>query len=56
MDIVGSWVGTLDAGMKLRVVFHIARTDDGKLRATLDSPDQGATGIRIDDTTFATTS
>jgi pimeloyl-ACP methyl ester carboxylesterase len=51
--VVGSWSGTLDAGAKLRVVFNIQEADDGKLKATLDSPDQGATGIRIDQTTFA---
>src|SRR5215467_14564445 len=44
-DIDGTWTGTLDTGMgKLRVVFHIMNTDDG-LMATMDSPDQGATGI-----------
>lgn len=51
--IVGSWTGTLDAGTKLRVVFNIQQTDAGKLQATLDSPDQGATGIRIDEATLA---
>ncbi len=43
-DIDGAWMGTLDLGVKLRVVFHIAATPDG-LTATLDSPDQGANGI-----------
>ena len=43
-DIDGAWIGTLDLGIKLRVVFHIAATPDG-LTATLDSPDQGANGI-----------
>jgi fermentation-respiration switch protein FrsA (DUF1100 family) len=44
-DIDGAWIGTLDLGtIKLRVVFHIAATADG-LTATLDSPDQGASGI-----------
>jgi len=48
-DLVGSWLGTLQAGaFQLRVVFHISRDPDGVLSATLDSPDQGATGIPVD--------
>ena len=44
-DIDGSWMGTIDTGtVKLRVVFHIANTEDG-LIATIDSLDQGAKGI-----------
>jgi len=43
--VIGSWVGTLDLGaQRLRMVFHIAE-EDGKLTATMDSPDQGAAGI-----------
>lgn len=45
-DIDGAWMGTLDMGAKLRVVFHFVNTDDG-LMATLDSPDQGANGIPV---------
>lgn len=45
--IVGSWSGTLQAGgAKLRLVFHISNTN-GTLSATMDSPDQGATGIPV---------
>jgi len=44
-DIDGAWMGTLDTGaVKLRVVFHIVNTADG-LTATMDSPDQGMTGL-----------
>ena len=44
-DIDGAWMGTLDTGVaKLRVVFHIVNTNDG-LAATLDSPDQGVSGM-----------
>ena len=44
-DIDGAWMGTLDLGAaKLRVVFHIVNTQDG-LTATMDSPDQNASGI-----------
>jgi len=45
---VGDWKGTLDAGVaKLDLVLHIVKKD-GALSATLDSPDQGATGLPID--------
>ena len=51
--IVGSWDGALSGPeFELRVVFHIAAADDGALTATLDSPDQGATGIPVDEVTF----
>lgn len=44
----GSWEGTLDAGaVKLRLVLHVAKKN-GRLSATLDSPDQGATGLAAD--------
>jgi fermentation-respiration switch protein FrsA (DUF1100 family) len=44
-DIDGAWSGTLDTGaMKLRVIFHIANSEDG-LTATMDSPDQGMKGL-----------
>lgn len=44
-DIDGAWLGTVDMGsIKLRVVFRITNSDEG-LKAKLDSPDQGATGI-----------
>jgi pimeloyl-ACP methyl ester carboxylesterase len=44
----GAWSGTLEAGpQKLAIVVNIS-IKDGKLSATLDSPDQGAVGIPID--------
>ena len=44
----GDWKGTIDAGVvKLDLVLHVAKKD-GALSATLDSPDQGATGLPID--------
>ena len=47
--LLGSWSGSLQAGgTNLRIVFHIERGDDG-LTATMDSPDQGATGIPVSD-------
>ena len=46
-DIDGDWMGTLDAGaVKLRVAFHITNTGDG-LTATMDSIDQGTSGIPV---------
>lgn len=46
-NLAGSWVGTLDVGVKLRLVFNVQATEDGGFAATLDSPDQGARGIPI---------
>lgn len=47
----GAWSGTLEAGEQhIRVVLHVSNKD-GKLSATMDSPDQGATGIPIDSVT-----
>lgn len=46
--VVGSWQGQLEAGgTELRVVFHIEQEADS-LTATMDSPDQGATGISVE--------
>jgi pimeloyl-ACP methyl ester carboxylesterase len=46
-DVAGDWLGTLELGaIKLRIVFHITSTPDG-LKATMDSPDQNATGLPI---------
>jgi hypothetical protein len=46
-ELVGDWQGTLKAGpAELRVVLHVTRSDAG-LRATLDSPDQGVSGIPV---------
>lgn len=44
-DVTGTWQDTLQVqGMQLRLVFHIEQEGDS-LTATMDSPDQGATGI-----------
>jgi pimeloyl-ACP methyl ester carboxylesterase len=54
--IEGDWEGTLDVGAaKLRLVLHAVRKD-GVLSATLDSPDQGATGLPIDSITVSSAS
>ena len=48
-NIVGTWQGTLKVQtMELRVVFHFQTDSTGAMKATLDSPDQGARGIPID--------
>jgi hypothetical protein len=50
---VGNWNATVETGNgSARLVLHIAQAADGKLTATLDSPDQGATGITIDSITY----
>jgi pimeloyl-ACP methyl ester carboxylesterase len=47
-NVVGDWQGTLHAGpTDLRLVLHITKADDGSLKATLDSIDQGANGIPV---------
>jgi hypothetical protein len=51
--VVGDWQGVLDTGSgSLHVVLHVSQGNDGKLTATLDSPDQGATGIAINSITY----
>ncbi len=51
-QIEGSWHGLLKVqGMELHLVFNISQDEDG-LKATMDSPDQGAHGIAVDATAF----
>ncbi len=48
VDVTGDWLGTLAVGgVELRIVFHFTKGDDGVLRGTMDSPDQGAEGIPL---------
>ena len=48
-NIAGTWQGTLKIqAMELRVVFHLRTDSTGAMKATLDSPDQGAKGIPVD--------
>jgi hypothetical protein len=52
-DITGDWFGILDPkGMQLNVVFHISREGES-LKAKMDSPDQKAFGLQVDEVTFA---
>jgi uncharacterized protein len=44
----GSWLGRLEvSGVTLRIVFNLSLTANDSLEVTLDSPDQGAKGIKI---------
>ena len=53
ISIEGIWQGSLKVpGMELRIVFKISENPDGTLTATLDSPDQGATGIPVEEVIF----
>jgi alpha/beta superfamily hydrolase len=45
-NIEGNWLGTLDVGVKLRLVFHFTKATNGILSGTMDSPDQGIKGIQ----------
>ena len=50
-NIVGKWEGTLSvSGRSLRLVFNVDKNTDGKYISTMDSPDQVATGIKVDNT------
>ena len=49
-ELEGSWAGTLKiSNVELRIVFNIVKDSSGKLTANLDSPDQGAYGILVDE-------
>jgi hypothetical protein len=49
-DLEGSWAGTLKiSNVELRIVFNVIKDSSGKFLANLDSPDQGAYGIAVDE-------
>jgi len=51
--IEGIWEGKLEVlGTELRIVFSISKNPDGALTATMDSPDQGVTGILVEEVIF----
>jgi uncharacterized protein len=51
-DITGIWNGVLSVeGQQLTLKFNIVKTETG-YTATMDSPDQGAKGIKINTTTY----
>lgn len=50
--IAGMWQGTLKVGtVELRIVANIEAHPNGKLTGTIDSPDQGVSGIPISEVT-----
>lgn len=49
---VGTWQGSLNVGIELRIVFHIAEDGKGGFISTADSPDQSAYGLKCDATTI----
>ncbi|HEX8491937.1 MAG TPA: alpha/beta hydrolase [Pyrinomonadaceae bacterium] len=52
-DIQGSWQGMIEAGStRLRVILKLIKASNGTFKATLDSPDQGATDLPIDTVVF----
>ena len=49
-EIEGNWEGTIKVpGAELRLVFRVYLNLDGILAATMDSPDQGITGIPVNE-------
>lgn len=47
-SIVGGWSGILEVqGTQLGLVFHVEQDKSGEYSATMDSPDQGASGIAV---------
>src|SRR5262245_22383711 len=52
-NIEGAWQGTLNsAAGKLRLILRVTKAPGGALNATLDSPDQGAMGLKVDAISF----
>ena len=52
--VAGAWEGAIAVGaVKLRLGVTISAQPDGQLTATMDSPDQGAYGMRLSDVSFA---
>ena len=51
-DITGQWNGVLKVqGIQLSLIFNVTKSDNG-YSSTMDSPDQGAIGIPVTNTTF----
>jgi len=53
-DIEGIWMGnlTVPGGLQLRIVFNISTNPDGSINASMDSPDQGVSGIPVDTVSY----
>lgn len=53
-SVLGDWYGQLDIqGIKLRLVLHVQEDAPGGLKATVDSPDQGAEGLPVAEIKFS---
>lgn len=50
--IIGTWEGKLNIGPGLRIIFHFLETPSGSIKATADSPDQSAYGLKCDTVIF----
>lgn len=49
-ELEGIWQGKLKiSSVELRIVFNVSKDSAGNYKATLDSPDQGAYGIAVDE-------
>ncbi|WP_095643545.1 alpha/beta hydrolase family protein [Methanosarcina spelaei] len=53
-DIEGIWIGnlTVQGGLELRIVFNISTNPDGSISASMDSPDQGVSGIPVESVSY----
>ncbi|RXA20003.1 alpha/beta hydrolase [Methanosarcina sp. MSH10X1] len=53
-NIEGVWMGnlTVPGGLQLRMVFNISTNPDGSINASMDSPDQGASGIPVENVSY----
>ncbi len=52
-DFTGNWMGALQlTGRSLRVIFKISKASDGTFSGKMDSPDQGAKDIPMDQVTI----
>lgn len=53
VEIEGIWQGTLKfSGMELRIIFNISQSQDSKLTAVMDVPEQNAAGVPVDEVVF----
>jgi fermentation-respiration switch protein FrsA (DUF1100 family) len=52
-DVTGDWHGTLkSSGPEFRIVIHISKGENGALKGTFDSLDQGAKGVPLTSVTL----
>jgi pimeloyl-ACP methyl ester carboxylesterase len=52
-SVEGTWHGAVEpGGVRLRLDLHLTRDKEGSWSATLDSLDQGAKGLKLDDVRF----